>query len=136
MKNNLSSQEQNFIKEVVKTGNVTQSVKKAFDEKSDNYAGVKGHRLIRKDKIQSTIQPIVNKWIEIRDKLTKELEKKDLTKESMRDITDTLDKINKNIQLLSGGATENINIKPLATLEDLKQDVRKDDSNEQNSQSL
>ena len=69
---------------------------------------------------QGVIQPVIKRWEEIRLKLTRELERKDLTKESMRDITDTLDKINKNIQLLSGGATENINIKPLATLEELK----------------
>ena len=80
---------------------------------------------------QGVIQPVIKRWEEIRLKLTRELERKDLTKESMRDITDTLDKIYKNIQLLSGGATENINIKPLATLDELRQD----DSNKEDSQS-
>ena len=55
---------------------------------------------------QGVIEPVVIKWLKIRDNLTKELERKDLTQESMRDITDTLDKITKNIQLLTGGETE------------------------------
>lgn len=47
-----------------------------------------------------------------------------------RDLTDGLDKITKTHQLLTGGATENIAVKPLATLDDL----RKDHSHEENSE--
>ena len=55
---------------------------------------------------QAVTEPVVKKWLAIRMNLTKELERKDLSEESMRDITDTLDKLTKNIQLLTGGETE------------------------------
>ena len=55
---------------------------------------------------QAVTEPVVKKWLVIRMNLTKELERKDLSEESMRDITDTLDKLTKNIQLLTGGETE------------------------------
>ena len=54
----LTQQEQDFVKEVVKTGNKTEAVVKAYKEKDDNYAGVKGHRLIRKDKIQKAVTQV------------------------------------------------------------------------------
>ena len=41
-------------------------------------------------------------------------------KAKYRDLTDGLDKVTKTHQLLTGGATENIAVKPLATLEELK----------------
>lgn len=51
----LTIQEQNFVKEVVKTGNKTQAVVKAYKEKDLNYAHVKGSRLIRKDTIKKQV---------------------------------------------------------------------------------
>lgn len=57
---------------------------------------------------QKVIDPVAKRWIRLRDKLTKELERKDLAEESMRDITDTIDKLTKNIQLVTGGATANV----------------------------
>ena len=56
----LTTQEQNFVKEVVKTGNKTQAVVKAYKEEDANYAGVKGNRLIRNDKIQKAIQTLAD----------------------------------------------------------------------------
>lgn len=114
MKNKLSTQEKDFVKEVIKTGNLTQSVKKAYNEEDDNYAGVKGQRLIRKDKIKELIEPVVTRWQDLRDRLTEELENKDLSRENMRDITNTIDTLTKNIQLLTGGKTENNGIGELA----------------------
>ena len=43
-------------------------------------------------------------------------------KAKYRDLTDGLDKVTKTHQLLTGGATENIAVKPLATLDELRQD--------------
>ncbi len=51
----LNKQDQDFVKEVAITGNRTQAVKNAYGIEDDNYAGVKGNRLIRKDKINTAI---------------------------------------------------------------------------------
>lgn len=67
------------------------------------------------------IEPVVSMWIKERDRLTREMMSRDLTKLQYRDAMDALDKLTKNIQLLSGGSTENIAIKPLATLDELRQ---------------
>lgn len=52
----LSKQDKIFVNEVVKTGNKTQAVQKAYGIKDENYAGVKGHRLISKDKIVKAVE--------------------------------------------------------------------------------
>lgn len=55
---NLTKQEQDFVKEVAITGNQTQSVAKAYKIKKDGYARVKGHRLITKDNINTAIKKV------------------------------------------------------------------------------
>ena len=57
---------------------------------------------------QSIINPVVKKWESIRDKMTKELENKDLTFEKASDLVSMVDKLTHNIQLLSGNSTENV----------------------------
>jgi len=54
----LTKQEQNFVKEVAITDNKTQAVVKAYKVKDPDYAGVKGHRLIRKDKIKKAVAEV------------------------------------------------------------------------------
>ena len=66
MAKNLTKKEVEFVKEVTLTGNATQSVKKVFGIKDENYAGVKGNRLLRKDKIQRVVKSIAD---QIPDKL-------------------------------------------------------------------
>ena len=61
MEEKLTNQEKIFVKGVVETGNLTQSVMEAYDEEDPNYAGVKGNRLIRKDKIQNAIQTLADR---------------------------------------------------------------------------
>ena len=57
----LTKQEKKFVKEVVETGNKTQSVIKAFPEtKSEKYASVKGQRLIGKDRIKNAIKTVAD----------------------------------------------------------------------------
>jgi phage terminase small subunit len=56
----LTNQDKKFVKEIVESGNTTLAVKKAFGIKDENYAGVKGHRMIRKDKIQKAIKSIAD----------------------------------------------------------------------------
>ncbi len=55
---NLSKQDQEFVKEVAITGNKTQSAKMAYGIEDDNYANVKAQRLIRKDTINTAIQEV------------------------------------------------------------------------------
>lgn len=52
------------------------------------------------------ISPFLNRMVKHREKIMLELETKDLTDEKHKDLVDGLDKLTKNIQLLSGGETE------------------------------
>jgi hypothetical protein len=56
------------------------------------------------------INPVVNKWIRERDRLTKELRSRDLTGERYETVIKSIDIITKNIQLLSGGDTEKVKV--------------------------
>lgn len=52
----LTKQEKKFVKIKAETGNGTLAVQEAFDIEDPNYAGVKAHRLLSKDKIVNAIQ--------------------------------------------------------------------------------
>lgn len=49
-----------------------------------------------------------------RNRIISELSSKDLSKEKYRDLIDGLDKITKNVQLLSGKATDNVKVIPIS----------------------
>ena len=63
---------------------------------------------------QNVINPIVQRWEKERERITLALENKDLDKEQYRTLVDALDTITKNVQLLTGGKTENNGIGELA----------------------
>lgn len=52
----LTKQEVKFTEKVIETGNLTKAVQESFNIEDPNYAGVKGHRLIRNDKIIEAIE--------------------------------------------------------------------------------
>lgn len=54
----LSKQDQEFVREVAITGNQTQAAKKAYGITDNNYAGVKGLKAIRKDKIAIAVEEV------------------------------------------------------------------------------
>lgn len=56
---------------------------------------------------QEEIMPFVRKCERERDRLIAEMEKRDLTDVQYKDMNDCIDKLTKNIQLLSGGKTSN-----------------------------
>ena len=56
--------------------------------------------------IKDELAPIVNQMMDHRAEVMKEMAKK-LPKAKYRDLTDSLDKLTKNIQLLSGNKTSN-----------------------------
>jgi phage terminase small subunit len=63
----LTAQDQEFVREVAITGNQTQAVKKVYGIEDDNYAAVKGTRLLRKDNINTAIEEVKQS---IADRLT------------------------------------------------------------------
>lgn len=62
---------------------------------------------------QNILNPVINKWIKERDRLTKSLSERDLSTLAYRDGIDAIDKLTKNIQLLTGGSTENVALKTI-----------------------
>ncbi len=55
---NLSVQDQEFVKEVAMTGNQTQAAKKAYGIEKDDYAGKKGSLKVREGKINTAIKEV------------------------------------------------------------------------------
>ena len=57
----LKPNDKKFVAELVQNGgNATKAVKKVYGVKSENYAGVKGNRLIRNDKIIKEIERVAD----------------------------------------------------------------------------
>lgn len=56
MAEKLTRQDKKFIETYAETGNGTLAASEAFDIEDPNYAGVKAHRLLRKDKIVNAIE--------------------------------------------------------------------------------
>ena len=67
-------------------------------------------RVIASKDFQEAIDPVVAKMMKIREIAMKRMEDT-ASKASFRDVTDSMDKLTKNIQLLSGKSTENVNAK-------------------------
>ena len=62
---------------------------------------------------QEEIKPFLARLIGLRDKVMIELEAKDITKEEFTELAKTLKDLNHDIQLISGGKTENIGLSEL-----------------------
>ncbi len=117
MATKLTKKQRDFVKDVARLGNATQAALNNYDIKSqnkENVAGAIGSENLRKPKIQEALNPIVLRWEKERERITQALEGKDLDKEQYRTLVDSLDTITKNIQLLTGGKTENTGIGELA----------------------
>lgn len=122
MATKLTKKERGFIKDFIKTGNGTVSIKENYDVSNDNVAGVMAHTKLRKDKIKKVLNPIIDRYRNELDAILRAMELKDKNSEQYRTLVEATDKLQKQIQLLTGGSTENIAIKPLATLQELKDD--------------
>ena len=59
-KDKLTKQDKKFVEIIAETGNKTLASKKAYGIKDENYAAVKGNRMIRKVKIQNAIKSIAD----------------------------------------------------------------------------
>lgn len=86
-----------------KRPNITRiAVKKGYTYKTANSGQVQKTKTF-----QNEIQPLVQRLEEERDAIIERL-KATRDKAKYRDLIDGMDKVTKNIQLLTGGATENI----------------------------
>ena len=59
---------------------------------------------------QEVVQPIVARWQKEITRIQKELEGRELTDEKYKDLVDSMDKLNKQVQLATGGVTERVGI--------------------------
>lgn len=80
---------------------------------------------------QEVIEPVVKRLEKERDRVIKALSKKDLDKERYHDLVDGLDKITKNIQLLSGKATDNVKVIPISDVFNSNQHKENSESQEE-----
>ena len=55
-KKRLKPKDKEFADKYLENNNATQSAKETFDIKDRNYAGVKGHRMIKKDNIRAYLE--------------------------------------------------------------------------------
>lgn len=120
MSNQLTKKERGFVKDMLKTGNGVQSALKNYDTEDYSTAGVIAHENLRKPKIQKALQPAVERYRKELDAILSAMELKDKNSEQYKTLVEAANIIQKQLQLLTGGATENIAVKPLATLEELR----------------
>lgn len=102
---------QNVAKEVLETLGKGKKVKLGKIALKNGYAlntADNPKNITETKSYQQVISPVVKKMIKERDRLMRSLGGKDLDKVSYRDGMDGLDKLTKNIQLLTGGSTENV----------------------------
>jgi hypothetical protein len=66
-----------------------------------------GH-ILKTKQYKEKMKPVVDQLIAERQRILNALIKKNLTKEEYKNLVDSLDKMTRNIQLLSGGATERV----------------------------
>lgn len=59
---------------------------------------------------KEAIAPIVNRWQKEIERIQAELEIKDLSSEKYKDLVDSIDKLNKQVQLATGGVTERVGV--------------------------
>ena len=108
---------QNVAKEVLETVGKGKKVVLGKIIKKNGYAqntADSPKQVTNTKSFQNVINPIVQRWEKERERITLALENKDLDKEQYRTLVDALDTITKNVQLLTGGKTENNGIGELA----------------------
>jgi len=92
---------------VVKGSNITNAMKQAGYSKetakrTNKLTNSKGYELLTK--------PIIKQLERKRQQAINKLTSKRMNVSTAKDLTDIIDKLTKNIQLMGGGATENINV--------------------------
>ena len=80
---------------------------------------------------KDVIEPVVEKMRKERDRAINEMSGKDLGKVQYDKLSKVIDELTKNIQLLSGGATDRHEVTPLSNL--FVNEIQHSDSNEKDS---
>ena len=109
MARELTKKQRGFIADIIKTGNATKSALNNYDIESkdkENVAGAIGSENLTKPKIRRELKPFIDKLILHRNRILKRMDKT-INKAEYAELSNSLDKVVKNIQLLSGGKTEN-----------------------------
>lgn len=92
------------IQNMVANGGNLEGAMKATKKYSLAY--IHSHKITKTKKFKTAIKPILKRLIAERDKAVKAMDGKRKSAK-YRDLIDATDKLTKNIQLLSGGKTEN-----------------------------
>ena len=77
-----------FAKEYIDTGNATEAVQEVFGVEDPNYAGVKGHRLLRNDKVKEYLTSQAEKASSKMVKLMEQEENLGVSFNATKDILD------------------------------------------------
>lgn len=84
---------------------------KIVENRGYGYSTIKNPKRVQETKsYQQAINPIVTRWQKEIDRIQAELEKKNLSDEKYKDLVDSMDKLNKQVQLATGGVTERVGI--------------------------
>lgn len=108
MSSELTKKQKGFIKDFIKTGNATESALNNYDIESDdpiNVAGNIGCTNIRKPKIKAELSNFINDLERHRNKILKRMEAT-VDEAEYNELSQSLDRVIKNQQLLSGKITE------------------------------
>lgn len=96
-----------FVKEIIKNSTKdTLSTQKVTQIARDIGWGNRPQDALKDAEVQVILKPITDQLIQIRQDVVTALQNKDFTNERTTDLTDIMDKLTKNIQLLTGGETE------------------------------
>jgi phage terminase small subunit len=117
MAKDLTKKQKGFIKDIIETGNATQAALNNYDIESDdpeNVAGAIGSENLTKPKIQEALKPVLEKYQKELDEILDAMSLKDKNSEQYKTLIEAANVIQKQIQLLTGGKTENNGIGDLA----------------------
>jgi phage terminase small subunit len=117
MAKDLTKKQKGFIKDNIETGNATQAALNNYDIESDdpeNVAGAIGSENLTKPKIQEALKPVLEKYQKELDEILDAMSLKDKNSEQYKTLIEAANVIQKQIQLLTGGKTENNGIGDLA----------------------
>ena len=117
MSRELTKKQRGFIRDYIKTGNATLAAANHYDIEStrdkDNVAATIGKENIRKPQIRLELNSFLNRYKEELYEIQEAMKLKDKNEERYSVLAEAADKMQKQIQLLSGDATENINVRPI-----------------------
>ena len=139
MASELTKKQKGFIMDLIETGNATKAAENNYDIKSadkENVAGAIGSENLRKPKIQEALKPVLERYEKELSAILDAMELKDKNSEEYKVLIGAADKVQRQIQLLSGGSTERVVVVQVAQeiLDKNKLNANSDDSTINNSE--